>query len=257
MALYLIDNATVTVNTVNIKFGRTIKISSIVDANFTVHTDTTTPVQLVSPFKVINTITDYNQISRTLTLYWDVILQPNTDYVLTIANLLDSSGFIIPEEKITFTSQTSAATPSILTDNKATVLNEVLIEDKSVRADIETGYQILAKNPDFYIESTNPSNGDFYLNNDENNGRVTVTFSSRPASNFLTLKYFKAQRKKIQKTPSRWENVPVEVSMHSWKPDVYIDFPSDDATPVYYVDGKNYFESGYKYRVIVSAEVGL
>lgn len=257
MALYLIDNATVTINTVNIKFGRTIKISSIVDANFTVHTDTTTPVQLVSPFRVINTITDYNQISRTLTLYWDVVLQPNTDYVLEITNLLDSSGFIIPEETITFTSQTSAATPSILTDNKATVLNEVLIEDKSVRADIETGYQILAKNPDFYIESTNPSNGDFYLNNDENNGRVTVIFSSRPASNFLTLKYFKAQRKKIQKTPSRWENVPAEVSMHSWKPDVYIDFPSDDATPVYYVDGKNYFESGYKYRVIVSAEVGL
>ena len=257
MALYLIDNATVTINTVNIKFGRTIKISSIVDANFTVHTDTTTPVQLVSPFRVINTITDYNQISRTLTLYWDVVLQPNTDYVLKITNLLDSSGFIIPEETITFTSQTSAATPSILTDNKATVLNEVLIEDKSVRADIETGYQILAKNPDFYIESTNPSNGDFYLNNDENNGRVTVIFSSRPASNFLTLKYFKAQRKKIQKTPSRWENVPAEVSMHSWKPDVYIDFPSDDATPVYYVDGKNYFESGYKYRVIVSAEVGL
>ena len=257
MALYLIDNATVTINTVNIKFGRTIKISSIVDANFTVHTDTTTPVQLVSPFRVINTITDYNQISRTLTLYWDVVLQPNTDYVLKITNLLDSSGFIIPEETITFTSQTSAATPSILTDNKATVLNEVLIEDKSVRADIETGYQILAKNPDFYIESTNPSNGDFYLNNDENNGRVTVIFSSRPASNFLTLKYFKAQRKKIQKTPSRWENVPAEISMHSWKPDVYIDFPSDDATPVYYVDGKNYFESGYKYRVIVSAEVGL
>ena len=257
MALYLIDNATVTVNTVNIKFGRTIKISSIVDANFTVHTNTTTPVQLVSPFRVINTITDYNQISRTLTLYWDVVLQPNTDYVLKITNLLDSSGFIIPEETITFTSQTSAATPSILTDSKATVLNEVLIEDKSVRADIETGYQILAKNPDFYIESTNPSNGDFYLNNDENNGRVTVIFSSRPASNFLTLKYFKAQRKKIQKTPSRWENVPAEISMHSWKPDVYIDFPSDDATPVYYADGKNYFESGYKYRVIVSAEVGL
>ena len=73
----------------------------------------------------------------------------------------------------------------------------------------------------------------------------------------MTLKYFKAQRKKIQKTPSRWESVPAEISMHSWKPDVYIDFPSDDATPVYYVDGKNYFESGYKYRVIVSAEVGL
>ncbi len=257
MALYLIDSATVTVNTVNIKFGRTIKIASLINANFIVQTDSATPVQTISPFRTINTITDYNQISRTLTLYWDVVLSSNTDYVVRVTNLVDSSGLTVAEEKISFTSQTNSATPSILQESQATVLNEVLIEDKSVRADIETGYQILAKNPNFYIESTNPSNGDFYLNNDENNGRVTVSFSSRPASNFLTLKYFKAQRKKIQKTPSRWENVSSEVSMHSWKPDVYIDFPSDDATPVYYVDGKNYFESGYKYRVIVSAEVGL
>lgn len=257
MALYLIDNATVTVNTVNIKFGRTIKISSIVDANFTVYTDAATPVQVSSPFRAINTITDYNQISRTLTLYWDVILESNTDYVLKVTNLLDSSGFIIPEEIIAFTSQTSAATPSILTDSRATVINEVFIEDKSVRADIETGYQILAKNPDFYITTTNPSTGDFYLANDENNGRVTITFSSRPASNFLISKYFKAQRKKIQKTPSRWENVEANVSMHSWKPDVYIDFPSTDATPVYYTDDKIYFEKGYKYRIIVSSEVGV
>ena len=256
MALYLIDNATVTINTVNIKFGRTVKISSITDANFTVFTDTATPVQVSSPFRAINTITDYNQISRTLTLYWDVVLQSNTDYVLKVTNLLDSSGFIIPEEKVTFTSQSSAATPSILTESKATVLNEVLIEDKSVRADIETGYQIIAKNPDFYIISTNPVVGDFYLANDENNGRVTITFSSRPASNFLVNKYFKAQRKKIQKTPSRWENISTLISMHSWKPDVYIDFPSNDATPVYRVDNKVYFESGYKYRIIVSSEVG-
>ena len=238
MALYLIDSTTVTVNTVNIKFGRTIKIASLINANFIVQTDSATPVQTSSPFRTINTITDYNQISRTLTLYWNSVLSSNTDYVVRVTNLVDSSGLTVAEEKIRFTSQTNSATPSILQQSQATVLNEVLIEDRSVRADIETGYQILAKNPNFYIESTNPSNGDFYLNNDENNGRVT-------------------QRKKIQKTPSRWENVPAEVSMHSWKPDVYIDFPSDDATPVYYVDGKNYFESGYKYRVIVSAEVGL
>ena len=257
MALYLIDSATVTVNTVNIKFGRTIKIASLINANFIVQTDSATPVQTSSPFRTINTITDYNQISRTLTLYWNSVLSSNTDYVVRVTNLVDSSGLTVAEEKVSFTSQTNSATPSILQQSQATVLNEVLIEDRSVRADIETGYQILAKNPNFYIESTNPSKGDFYLNNDENNGRVTVIFSSRPASNFLTLKYFKAQRKKIQKTPSRWENVPAEISMHSWKPDVYIDFPSDDATPVYYADGKNYFESGYKYRVIVSAEVGL
>jgi hypothetical protein len=257
VALYLIDNATVTINTVNIKFGRTIKIASLINANFTVQTDTATPVSVSSPFRTINTLTDYNQISRTLTLYWNTVLSSNTDYVIKINNLLDSSGLSIPEESITFTSQTSSATPSILQQTQGTVINEVLIEDKSVRVDIETGYQILAKNPNFYIESTNPTSGDFYLNNDENNGRVTITFSSRPASNFLTSKYFKAQRKKIQKTPSRWENVNAQISLHSWKPDVYVDFPSTDATPVYYMEDKEYFETGYKYRVIVSAEVGI
>jgi hypothetical protein len=257
VALYLIDNATVSVNTVNIKFGRTIKIASLVNANFLVYTDAATPVQVISPFRDINTITDYNQISRTLTLYWDVILSSSTNYVIRVQNLLDSSGITVSEERITFTSQVNSATPSILQESTATVLNEVLIEDKSIRADIETGYQILAKNPNFYIESVSPNNGDFYIANDENNGRVTIVFSSRPASNFLTSKYFKAQRKKIQKTPSRWETMPAQVSMHSWKPDIYIDFPSTDATPSYYSDDKTYFETGYKYRVIVSSEVGL
>ena len=257
MALYLIDNATVTVNTVNIKFGKTIKIFSLVNANFTVFTDAATPVQVASPFRTINTLTDYNQISRTLTLYWSKVLSANTDYVIKVTNLLDSSGFNIPEEKISFTSQTQSATPSILQESQATVLNEVLVEDKSIRVDIETGYQILAKNPNFYIESVEPSNGDFYINNDENNGRVTIIFSSRPASNFLTNKYFKAQRKKIQRSPSRWETVTAQVSMHSWKPNVYVDFPSDDATPVYYTEEKTYFETGYKYRVIVSGEIGI
>lgn len=257
MTLHLIDNATVTVNTVNIKFGRTIKISSLVNANFIVTTDEATPVTISSPFRNINTLTDYNQISRVLSLYWKVVLDGNKDYIITVSNLVDSSGITVPDEQVKFTSQTQAATPSILTESNATVLNEVLIEDKSVRVDIETGYQIIAKNPDFYIESVIPANGDFYINNDENDGRVTITFSSRPASNFLTSKYFKAQRKKIQKTPSRWEIVSTHISMHSWKPDVYIDFPSDDATPVYYTEDKTYFESGYKYRVIISSEVGI
>lgn len=257
MSLYLIDSATVTVNTVNVKFGRTIKISSLIDENFAVETSSATPVAVSNPFRDIQTLTDYNQISRTLTLYWNKVLASSTEYVIKISNLVDSSGQTVPEEKIYFTSQTNAATPSIIQDTQGVVLNQVLIEDKSIRVDIETGYQILAKNPNFYIESVNPNNGDFYIANDENNGRATITFSDRPASNFLTAKYFKAQRKKIQRTPSRWENVTAQISMHSWKPDVYVDFPSNDATPVYYTDDKEYFEKGYKYRVIVSAEVGI
>ena len=69
--------------------------------------------------------------------------------------------------------------------------------------------------------------------------------------------YFKIQRKIIQRTPARWETLEPRVSMHSWKPEVYLDFPSQDATPSFFVSGKEYFESGYKYRIIVSKEIGV
>lgn len=256
MALYLIDNALVTVNTVVIKFGRTIKISSLLNQNFIVQTNEATPSVVSSPFKTIDTLVDYNQISRTLTLYWNTVLDGNQSYVVRLVNLVDSSGFTVSEEQISFTTDPESATPSSLNSVVGTIVNEVLIEDKSIRANIETGYQIVAKNPEFYIESVNPTNGEYFVDDSETNGRVTIVFNTRPASNFIGSSYFKAQRKKIQKTPSRWESVGALVSMHSWKSEVYIDFPSDDATPVFNTDNKVYFESGYKYRVIVSSEVG-
>lgn len=256
MALYLIDNAVVAVNTVVIKFGRTIKISSLLNQNFIVQTDEATPSVVSNPFKTIDTLVDYNQISRTLTLYWNTILLSDQSYVIRVANLIDSSGFAVAEEQISFITASESATPSSLDSVGGTIVNEVLIEDKSIRADIETGYQIIARNPEFYIESVNPTNGEYFVDDSETNGRVVIVFNTRPASNFIGSSYFKAQRKKIQKTPSRWESVSALVSMHSWKSEVYVDFPSDDATPVFNTDNKNYFESGYKYRVIVSSEVG-
>jgi hypothetical protein len=65
------------------------------------------------------------------------------------------------------------------------------------------------------------------------------------------------QRKKIQTHPARWQNLTTQVSIHSWKPEVYIDFPSLDATPVYFTSGKDYFETSYKYRIILSKDIGV
>ena len=45
--------------------------------------------------------------------------------------------------------------------------------------------------------------------------------------------------------------------MHSWKPEVYVDFPSLDATPSFNTDDLSYFETGYKYRIIVSENIGI
>lgn len=257
MSIYLIDEATVNSDTVIIKFGRTVKISSLINANFIVQTDAATPVVISSPFKAIQSLTDYNQISRTLTLYWNKILASNTDFVLRIVNILDSSGILVAEEQIKFSTSIESATPIALQGPSGTIVNEVLIEDKSIRADLETGYQIIAKNPSFYIESILPSSGEFFVDNDYNNGRITITFSQRPASNFLTNQFFKVQKKKIQKTPIKWQNLNIKISMHSWRPIIFIDIPSLDATPVYYTDGKDYFESGYKYKIFISKEVGV
>ena len=256
MALNLLDYAQVDTNTVVIKFGRTIKISSLKNENFIVQTTSATPTIVGNPFLPINTVTDYNQISRTLTLYWDEILLPNTEYVIRVINFLDAANELIAEEHIVFV-KCDEATPSSFSSIRVPDIQEVYIEDYSVRTDAYTSVQIIAKNPNFYISAVNPVSGDFYLDNSYNNGRVVIAFNSRPASNFLNNIYFKAQRKKIQRTPSRWENITARVSMHSWKPEVYVDFPSDDATPVYYTDNKSYFESGYKYRIIVSKDVGI
>lgn len=256
MALYLIEHATVDTEAVIIKFGRTVKISSLINPNFIVETTDATPVQLVSPFSPINTITDYNQISRTLRLFWDVQLEQNKEYVVKVQNLLDAVNEVIPTELIKFT-KSDDATPSTITSFQEPDYEEILIEDKSVRTDAFSTVQILAKNPNFYIVSADPFSGDFYLDNGYKKGRVTIEFNVRPASNFLSNKYFRAQRKKIQRSPSRWEDINTVVSMHSWKPEVFIDFPSLSSTPSYYTEGFDYFETGYKYRIIISKNIGI
>jgi hypothetical protein len=255
MALFLIDQAKVNVYSVSIKFGRTVKVTSLKNENFKVYKDVATPVLVSAPFDTIDTIKDYNQISRTLTLYWRTTLENNQDYYIDVVNLVDASGSVVTSEKVTFTYVTSA-TPST-EDYRTPILSPVLIEDKSIKTDIDISYQVLAKNPKFYIDSVDPGNGSFYIENDFNNGRAIIIFNERPASNFLSNRYFIVQRKKIQKAPSRWENLTTNVSMHSWKPEVYIDFPSLDATPSFFADNKDYFEKGYKYRITVSKDIGI
>lgn len=255
MALFLIDQAKVSSYSVSIKFGRTVKISSLKNENFEVYTDSATPVKVAVPFDAINTIKDYNQISRVISLYWKANLVDGQPYYIEVKNIVDSAGSIVQTEKIKFT-HISSATPSDVEFADPGIV-PVLIEDQSVRTEADINYNVIAVNPLFYVDETDPIDGDFYLANDYNDGRVVVFFNERPASNFLNNQYFSCQRKKIQKAPSRWEAIDTNISLHSWKSEVYIDFPSLDATPSYFTSGKNYFEKGYKYRVKVSKDVGI
>jgi len=256
VALPLIDSFIIDSDTVRIKFGRTLQINTIVNENFIVLLNTATPEELVNPFKTISLISDYNQISKVLTLFWQKVLLSESEYVIRIENLKDAAGNTIPTESISFTTALDSATPSTLVAPRPILPEGVLISDKSVRADIETSYQIIAKNPDFFIQKTHPENGDFFIERSENNGRAIITLNQRPAGNFLSNRYFKGQRKKMQTSPSRWEDVPVRVSLHSWKPEVYVDFPSLESSG-YFVENEQYFEPGYKYRIIISEKVGI
>lgn len=261
MALSLIDTVIALDGTMAaIRFGRTIKISSLKNQNFIVQTNSSTPSRVSNPFLPIQTIVDYNQISRTFKIYWDrdSNLVSGTQYLIRLVNFLDAANETIPEEQISFTWIGDAATPSSFSSVRAPDATEILVEDKSIRTDAFTSVQILAKNPEFYISDVYPSNGDFYIENNFNLGRAKITFSARPASNYLNNTFFKCQRKKIQRNPSRWENISTNVQLHSWKPEIYVDFPSlNNSTPSYNTIGKEYFESGYKYRIIVSKNVGV
>jgi hypothetical protein len=264
VALPLIQEAAVGIGTVSVKFGRTIKISSIKNENIIVQTTAATPTVLNAPFKTIETLSDYNQISRTLKLFWKTQLSPATEYVIRFVNFVDAANERIFEEQIVFTTLASGATPSEpgprvpFNSVNEPKLEDILIEDKSIKINAFTGHQIIAKNPDFYITETDPESGAFYLENNYSNGRIKVRFNQRPAANFLNNKYFVAQKKKIQRQPGRWETISTRVVTHSWKPEVYVDFPSlNEATPSYFTENKKYFQKGYKYRIKVSKDVGI
>lgn len=161
MASYLIQNAVVGLGTVSVKFGRTIKISSIKAANIIVQTTAATPVVISSPFKAIDTLSAYNQISRTLKLLWNAQLAPSTEYVIRFVNFLDAANEPIAEEQVKFKTLAVGATPNTgVTGSFNSVnepeLKELLVEDKSIRTDAYSSYQIIAKNPNFFIESIDP-----------------------------------------------------------------------------------------------------
>ena len=84
MALNLIEYASVGSDTVVIKFARTVKISSIINANFIVQTTASTPSVTSNPFIAISTVADYNQISRVLVLKWNKMLTSDQEYYIRL-----------------------------------------------------------------------------------------------------------------------------------------------------------------------------
>lgn len=234
---------------IEVKFDKTVKVTSITNDKFTLFTGGSTPV--TTPFEDIDLVNDYDTISRRLVLRFKSALTPSTTYTFTISGLLDAAGAGLPSQTETFTTGASVlAIPTVAEPEP------VEIEDHSVRSEAFSPETVFVSNIDFYIEEVDPDFDSVWVEEDYNNGRVTVKFSDRPSTIYVNSKYFKVQKKTIQRAPSRWETVAALITLDSTYPYVYIDFPSDDATPVYGQPEKTYFLANNKYRIRVSREVG-
>lgn len=231
---------------ITIKFDATVKISTITNDKFSL---TANPAYDIS-FQPVDLVENYDSIGRELILYFTNSLTPNTDYEFTVNGLLDVANKHV--ENYTYTFSTGADVtpmPEPIPEEKVSVI------DYSVKSAFSLDNSIFSANPDFYVTDIDPKNGSYFLDEDYNNGRITIKFSKEPDPRFLNSPWIKAQRKKFTHAPTRWENLSVNISKNSNKPWVYIDFPSLDVPSVYVEAGHEYFEPAYKYRIILSKDI--
>ncbi len=253
---------------IRLKFFKTLLFGSIKNEAFTLATNDATPIAVNDPFETIDPTnpSQYNSIARDLFIF----LKPNklaasTTYVLTINGLQDANGVtFVSDSTVSFT------TPAAYDTDYETALpaeeQPVQVKDLSIKRNIyKSVTELTNANINFYIESTDPVTGEWYIEPNYNNGRITVKFSKVPSASFLNTRYITVQRKPIQRNIARWESLDVKISLDTDEPWVYIDIPSYDfypeaATPstttVYTTAGYGYFEEGYKYRIILSKSVG-
>ncbi len=237
-----------------IKFTKTIKVSTLRNANFLLYSNTSTPVSI--PFETIDVQRDFNSINRVITLYYRQPLTQDITYRILIQNLVDASGATIATEYYDYIP--AGVTDPDIEDLESLVPDPIEIVDRSEQSSaFITSEKIIASNPSFYIVDTDPESFDLYVDPTYNSGRITIKFSASPDSQFLDATYFKVQKKLIQRTPSRWITVsPVIISKDATRPWVYVDLPSTGATPSYVTPGLTYYEGNYKYRIKISKAIG-
>lgn len=239
----------------DVKFGFTPNVSTLSHENFELWTTGATPTQIADPFRGFDQYNDYNSVSRTITLFVEADLDSATEYELRASGLKNTIGAPQPADEAHFTTGSyvppTEPVPDVVEIIDHSVKSSIISEPgDSVFEIIEGGGGGL-----FDIVDTDPENGSYYVASNENNGRVTIVFNEVPASIYINSTYFKVQRKAFGRGANPWETLPARIILHTSSKSVYIDFPSNDATPVYYEDDHAYFEANYKYRVRVSKNI--
>jgi hypothetical protein len=231
---------------VSIKFPQSVSTAYLTNEHFRLYLNVSTPVEIVDPFNPINVISDYESISRVLTLHFKVQLNPDTPYLLTATGLNDPADRALLDEEYYFTS-THSPQPSPLVP----IPEPTYVQDMSLVPDIFSSDEsfVVIPGSGFGLLSYDPN--DQFIDVDTNNGRFDLVFSE--VLDDLPPKTIRVQRKLLSINVTRWEYINAQITVNG--PEVYVDFPSIDATPVYFTNGTTYFEEGYKYRIKLSHNI--
>lgn len=238
-----------------LKFNFTPKWQALTPEKFQLWTTGATPAQIANPWKDFDLQKDYNSISRSLKLYVNTQLEPNTLYEIHTVGVPNAAGVIQDNDIDQFT---TGDLPLLPQEPDAPAIE---IVDHSIKTDslgvTVIGGQVVPVSvaQSFRIVSTDPEEDAIYLPEDFNKGRVSINFSQVPSAPYITPAYFKAQKKALSRKYARWETVDALVTTDGGTT-VYVDFPSDDAEPVYNEPDASYFATNHKYRVRVSKAVG-
>ena len=209
-----------------------------------------TNVFVDSPFLAVQP-SNYNSISRVLTLFFSSQLTPNAQYMLSVSGIVDVAGITVPDTEYIF------SVPANVNPTVVPIETPVLIEDHSILETPFTSLDVISQlNPTFYITNTNPGTDIVFLDPSQNNGRIAITFNVSPGASFINSSYFIVQCKPLSRGFNRWSTITnTMVSLDQVLPIVYMDIPSTDATPVYNQTGAVYYQDNFKYRIKISSAI--
>lgn len=243
---------------IELQFKKTLKVSTLDESAFSLaKVDDATPVAVSNPFKPTVIEDHYNSISRTFTLFFNQTMTVG-QYAITIQGIKTATGEDAVEyengqpKSYLFSYEYEPLLPEDSTPSDDPI---IFVEDKSIQKQAFLSSRTAAVNPGFHIVKTDPPEDSLFVEEDFEQGRITIEFSQRPSPAYVSDEYIRVQKKRLGIVGRRWEKVAAQISLDPESPEVYIYLPSNDATPVFDTADKIYFEDGYKYRVRLSREI--
>lgn len=240
-------NVALSQSAIGVRFDQNVKVDSLTADKFSLFLDGATPVEIANAFEEITTCDDFDSLRRMLILYPKVNLDAGTDYILATSGIEYAGRGVGDDDSFPFTTQTAieaAGEPEP---------EPVVIEDHSIKSVLFSDEQfgnVTTDTSGFRLESSDPETGEYYIEPDYEDGKLTLTFSDDVDASFADVAYIKVQRKVNQTAPARWEKVTPEFVTNG--NEIYVSFPAVDDDSIYNTSGHDYFEVNYTYRVKLS-----